>query len=69
VVREITIKSIDKIQKYKYLKNGAMYSILALSCVMLLDSFNFPIPSCLTPILTIGIILYFYLKSKAALND
>jgi len=69
VVREITIKSIDKIQKYKYLKNGAMYSILALSCVMLLDSFNFPIPSWLTPILTIGIILYFYLKSKAALND
>ncbi len=67
VVREITLRSINTIQKYKYLKNGAMYSIFALSCVMLLDSFGFSIPSWLTPILTIGIVSYFYLKSKHAL--
>ena len=68
VVREITVRSIDKIQQYKYLKNGAMYSIFALSCVMLLDSFGYQLPSWLTPVVTIGIITYFYLKSKSAIN-
>jgi uncharacterized protein len=64
VVRQITIKSIDTLQKYKYLKNGAMYSIFTLACVMLMDSFGYPIPSWLTPILTIGIVSYFFFKSK-----
>src|SRR6185437_1197016 len=68
VVREITLRSVDKIQKYKYLKNGAMYSIFTLSCVMLLDSFGYQAPPWLTPILTVGIVSYFYLKSKAALH-
>lgn len=68
IVRQITLRSVDTIQNYKYLKNGAMYSIFALSCVMLLDSFGYPLPSMLTPIITIVIIAYFYFKSKAVLN-
>lgn len=68
IVREITLRSVDTIQNYKYLKNGAMYSIFALSCVMLMDSFGYQLPSMLTPIITIVIIAYFYFKSKAALN-
>src|SRR5512136_720812 len=45
VVREITIGNIDRIKRYIYLKNGAMYSILALGSIMILDSFRVPIPS------------------------
>lgn len=64
VLRQLTIKNIDNIKKYKYLKNGAMYSILGLGTVMVLDSFGFHIPSFLSPILTFVIVMYFFLKSK-----
>ncbi|MDZ4385131.1 MAG: DUF475 domain-containing protein, partial [Candidatus Moranbacteria bacterium] len=39
VLRQFTIGNIDKIKKYAYLKNGAMYSILFLGLIMLADSF------------------------------
>jgi hypothetical protein len=64
VVREFTIGNIDKIKKYRYLKNGAMYSILLLGTIMMLDSFDYNIPSWLSPIVTFAVIGYFYLKSK-----
>lgn len=64
VLRQLTISNIENIKKYKYLKNGAMYSILGLGVVMILDSFGFHIPSWLTPILTFAIVAYFFLKSK-----
>lgn len=67
VVRYFTISSIDKIQKYVYLKNGAMYSILFLGIIMLMDSFGFNVPSWLSPIATAIIVGYFFLKSKKAL--
>jgi uncharacterized protein len=35
VVRQLTVYNLDKIKKYVYLKNGAMYSILVLGFVML----------------------------------
>lgn len=68
IVREVTIRSIATIKQYKYLKNGAMYSIFFLGWVMLLDSFGFHIPQWLTPVLTIIIIGYFFFKSKASLR-
>ncbi len=67
VVREITIHNIERIQKYIYLKNGAMYSILGLGTIMILNSFGLHIPEWLTPIVTIFIIGYFFLKSQKAL--
>lgn len=67
VVRYFTVASIDKIRKYVYLKNGAMYSILILGIIMLLDSFGFNIPSWLSPIATAVIVGYFFLKSKKAI--
>lgn len=67
VLRQLTIRNIESIKKYKYLKNGAMYAILVLGMVMLLDSFGFHIPSFLAPILTFGIVGYFFLKSKKEL--
>lgn len=67
VVRQLTISNIDRIHKYLYLKNGAMYSILILGLIMLLDSFGLHIPSFLSPITTACIVGYFFLKSKSVL--
>ncbi len=67
VLRQFTVSNINRIKRYKYLKNGAMYSILGLGIVMLLDSFGFHIPSWLSPILTFGIVGYFFWLSKREL--
>jgi hypothetical protein len=67
VVREMTVRNVDKIKKYLYLKNGAMYSILILGCIMILDSFGFPIPFWVSPLLTFGIVGWFLLKSIRAM--
>jgi uncharacterized protein len=67
VVREMTLRNVDKIKKYLYLKNGAMYSILILGCIMILDSFGFPIPFWVSPLLTFGVVGWFLLKSIKAM--
>ncbi|MBU0999936.1 DUF475 domain-containing protein [Patescibacteria group bacterium] len=64
VVREVTIRSIERIKKYIFLKNGAMYSILFLGAIMVLDSFGAHIPSWLSPVVTALVVGYFFLKSK-----
>lgn len=68
VVRQATIGNIERIQKFKYLKNGAMYSILFLGLIMLLDSFGFHIPSWMSPVATFGTVGYFFFKSKAEIK-
>lgn len=67
VVRELTIRNVESIKKYIYLKNGAMYSILVLGVVMLLDSFAVHIPEWVSPVLTFAIVGFFFLKSRNAL--
>lgn len=69
VVREFTIKGTDKIKKYAYLKNGAMYSILFLGIIMLLDSFGYYIPSWISPLITFIIVGYFFIKSKRVMKN
>lgn len=64
VVRQLTIGNIDRIKKYIYLKNGAMYSILFLGAIMLAHSFGVDVPEWFSPIVTFGVITYFFLKSK-----
>lgn len=66
VVREATIRGINTIKKYLYLKNGAMYSIFFLGSIMVADSFGLHIPHWFTPIITIVIISYFFWKSRVA---
>ncbi len=68
VVREVTIHNIERIQKYVYLKNGAMYSILFLGMIMVLDSFGFHIPEWFTPIVTAVVVGYFFIKSRSELR-
>jgi len=63
VVRRLTIGNIDRIKNYAYLKNGAMYSILALGCVMLADGFGVHVPSYVSPVITFAFVGYFYWRS------
>ncbi|HCJ52651.1 MAG: hypothetical protein A2898_01805 [Candidatus Kerfeldbacteria bacterium RIFCSPLOWO2_01_FULL_48_11] len=69
IVREFTIRNIERIKKYTYLKNGAMYSILFLGSIMLLDSFGFHIPQWLSPVVTFLVIGYFFNKSRRVLSQ
>ncbi|MBI2039490.1 DUF475 domain-containing protein [Candidatus Microgenomates bacterium] len=68
VVRQFTVSNIERIKRYVFLKNGAMYSILFLGIIMLLDSFGFHIPSFVSPVVTTIVVGYFFLKSRKALE-
>lgn len=68
VVRQLTIGNIDRIKKYMYLKNGAMYSILVLGTVMLVDAFGIHVPSWISPVVTFAIIGYFFWKSRRSIR-
>lgn len=69
VVRELTIGNIERVKKYIYLKNGAMYSVLFLGVIMLLDAFGVHVPQWVSPVATFSAIGYFFWKSKIALKD
>jgi len=68
VVRQLTIGNVDRIKKYLYLKNGAMYSVLFLGLFMVMESFGIHIPVWLSPLMTCGVVAFFFIKSKAALR-
>jgi len=68
LVRELTLRNIERIKKYVFLKNGAMYSILVLGIIMILHSFHFYIPEYTSPLATFLIIGFFFWKSKVELN-
>ncbi len=63
VVRELTVRNVDTIRKYRYLKNGAMYSIFFLGVIMILDSFGMHIPFWVSPLITFGVVGVFLVKS------
>ena len=63
VLRKLTISNIDRIKKYVYLKNGAMYSIFVLGIIMLLDAFGTEVPYYVSPLITFIIIGFFVYKS------
>jgi hypothetical protein len=62
-VRQMTVSNIDRIKRFRFLKNGAMYSILFLGCIMIIDSFGIHIPPYVSPLITFGVVGYFLLKS------
>ena len=66
VLRQLTISNIDRVKKYVFLKNGAMYSILFLGAIMVLDSLGAHIPHWLSPVVTFFVVGYFFWKSKTA---
>ncbi len=72
VVRQLTVTNIDRVKKYIYLKNGAMYSVLILGLIMLFNSFGAGIPEWIAPLSTFFVVGYFFFKSKpvaTALNS
>lgn len=68
VLRQVTVGNIERIKKYKFLKNGAMYSILFLGIVMVLDAFGVDIPHWVSPVITVGVVGYFFIKSRQAMG-
>ena len=63
VVRELTVRNIENIKKFAYLKNGAMYSILCLGIVMCSEGFGLEYPMWLPPLTTVVIVSIFFLLS------
>ncbi len=68
-VRQLTIANIDRINKYKYLKHGAMYSIFMLGLFMIADSFGFHHDAWTVPLITVVILGYFFMKSKKEISN
>ncbi len=69
VVRQLTISNIERVKRYKYLKNGAMYSVFVLSIVMISHGFGIHVPEWFSPAVTILIIGYFFWKSRKVLQE
>jgi hypothetical protein len=70
VVRWLTVSNIDRIKNYPFLKNGAMYSIAVLGGVMLIEGGGIHLPEWLSPLATVVIIGWFFVKSlKHAKNN
>lgn len=59
IVRELTIRGVDLIAKFAYLKNGAMYSIGSLGALMILESFGQHYPFWLAPVNTFALLIIF----------
>lgn len=63
VLRQLTVSNIERIKKYKFLKNGAMYSILVLGIIMMADAFGVHIPEWVSPAATFMVVGFFLTKS------
>jgi hypothetical protein len=68
IVRQVTVSNIETVKKYKYLKNGAMYSVLFLGIIMIADGFGMHIPQWLSPVITFLVIGFFFWKSVKELK-
>ncbi len=66
VVRQFTIKGMDFISKFAYLKNGAMYSVGMLGVLMITESFGHEYPFWVAPLNT-GLLLavFMFLSIRA----
>jgi uncharacterized protein len=56
VVRELTIKGVDRVGKYKWLKNGAMTSIGFLGGFMITEALGIHLPEWLPTVSTLAIV-------------
>lgn len=68
VVRELTLRNIERLKRYKLLKNGAMYSVAFLGLIMLLEGFHFEVPAWLAPLVTFLIVGYFFYRSRQEIS-
>lgn len=63
VTRELTIKGLGFVEKFIYLKNGAMYSIGFLGLIMCFESFGHELPFWTSPSITFIILIVVFLAS------
>jgi len=68
VVRNLTVGNIERVKRYVYLKNGAMYSVFFLGVFMILKSFGMNIPEWASPVITFGVVGFFFFKSQRMLK-
>lgn len=68
VVRQLTVHNVERVERYVFLKNGAMYSVLVLGMIMLADSFGHHVPEWLSPVSTFAILGFFLWKSMRHLK-
>jgi len=69
VVRELTVRGIDLITKYAYLKNGAMYAIGVLGAMMILEGFGHEYPFWIAPLNMVILLAIFLFLSIRANNE
>ncbi len=63
VVRYLTVRGVEEVKRYRFLKNGAMYSIFVLGAVMLAEAFGRHIPEWVSPVVTFSVVGYFLFLS------
>ena len=63
IVRQLTIYNIGILKKLPLLKNGAMYSIMSLGMIMILEGYKIEFPFWFSPLITFVIIGFFILLS------
>ncbi len=68
IVRYVTVKGAKTVKKYRFLKNGAMYSIGVLGLIMLLESLGSEVPAWISPLVTFVVVGLFFWLSKRELN-
>jgi uncharacterized protein len=68
VVRQLTIKGIDQVAKYRYLKNGALTSIGFLGLFMIIEAFGQEMPSYVPIVITLLLVGVAFWKSKQLLT-
>ncbi len=59
IVREFTVRGINLISRFAYLKNGAMYSIGMLGVLMIVEAFGQEYPFWLAPVNTFLLLVFF----------
>ena len=64
IVRTVTVRGLNLVNRYAYLKNGAMYSLGVLGGIMILESFGREFPFWLAPVNTVVLLVIFVLLSK-----
>lgn len=69
VVREITIRGINVIARFAYLKNGAMYTIGILGALMIAESFGQEFPFWVAPVNTVIILSIFLFLSWREIRE
>lgn len=68
VVREMTIRGIDHVAKYKWLKNGAMTAIGFLGGFMVVESFGLDMPIYIPTLATLALLGISFYKSHKLLR-